>query len=189
MTCIVINSLDALIPQIYFWDKTLHVSDSSSVHHQEFFTVHTTLVYVLQVCWQLASRVRTDLRSSVLILLASCHKPVSTKRVTLILRKFKSCRALLPMLLVNIPSYMNSVLRNKFLILCIYLTDSLYLRERGCEDPSLFLFSTPKGIRVQIRLRNRARDAFWNWPSLLFTWHQGLCPRICENMCNLKRIK
>ena len=23
--------------QIYFWNKILHVSDSSSVHHQEFF--------------------------------------------------------------------------------------------------------------------------------------------------------
>jgi len=30
-----------LISQIYFWNKTLHVSDSSFVHHQEFFTVHT----------------------------------------------------------------------------------------------------------------------------------------------------
>jgi hypothetical protein len=27
------NQLDALISQIYFWNKTLHVSDSSSVHH------------------------------------------------------------------------------------------------------------------------------------------------------------
>ena len=27
-----------------FWNKTLHVSDSSSVHHQEFFTVHTAMV-------------------------------------------------------------------------------------------------------------------------------------------------
>ena len=35
--------------------KTLHVSDSSSVHHQEFFTVHTAMVYVIQVCWQFAS--------------------------------------------------------------------------------------------------------------------------------------
>jgi hypothetical protein len=26
---------DALTPQIYFWNKTLHVSDSSSVHRQE----------------------------------------------------------------------------------------------------------------------------------------------------------
>jgi len=26
---------DALTPQIYFWNKTLHVSDSSSVHQQE----------------------------------------------------------------------------------------------------------------------------------------------------------
>ena len=33
--------------------ETLHVSDSSSVNHQEFFTVHTAMVYVIQVCWQL----------------------------------------------------------------------------------------------------------------------------------------
>jgi len=31
------------------WNKSLHVSDSSSVHHQEFFTVHTAIVYVIQV--------------------------------------------------------------------------------------------------------------------------------------------
>ena len=37
------------ISQIYFWNKTLHVSGSSSVHHQEFFTVHTAMVYVVQV--------------------------------------------------------------------------------------------------------------------------------------------
>jgi len=41
-----------------FWNKTLHVSDSSSVHHQEFGTVHTAMVYVIQVCWQLASGIR-----------------------------------------------------------------------------------------------------------------------------------
>jgi hypothetical protein len=28
------------------WNETLHVSDSSSVHHQEFFTVHT----VIDIC-------------------------------------------------------------------------------------------------------------------------------------------
>jgi len=39
-----------LISQIYFWNETVHVSDNSSVHHQEFFTVHTTMVYVIQVC-------------------------------------------------------------------------------------------------------------------------------------------
>jgi hypothetical protein len=27
-----------------FWNKTLRVSDSSSVHHQEFFTVRTALI-------------------------------------------------------------------------------------------------------------------------------------------------
>ena len=32
-----------------FWNKTLHVSDSSSVHHQEFSTVHTAMVYVIEV--------------------------------------------------------------------------------------------------------------------------------------------
>jgi len=42
--------LDALIFQIYSWNETLHVSESSSVHHQEFFTVHTAMVYVIQVC-------------------------------------------------------------------------------------------------------------------------------------------
>ena len=36
--------------QIYFWNKALHVSDSSSVQHQEIFTVHTAMVYVIQVC-------------------------------------------------------------------------------------------------------------------------------------------
>ena len=49
------NQLDVLNSQIYFWNKTLHVSNNSSVHEQEFFTVHTTMVHVIQ----LASRIRT----------------------------------------------------------------------------------------------------------------------------------
>ena len=44
------NQLGALISQMYFWNKTLHVSDSSSVHHQEFFAIHTAMVYVIKVC-------------------------------------------------------------------------------------------------------------------------------------------
>jgi len=51
---------NALISQIYSWNETLHVSESSSVHHQEFFTVHTAMVYVIQVCWHLASRIRME---------------------------------------------------------------------------------------------------------------------------------
>jgi hypothetical protein len=47
---LIIYLLDAQISQIYFWNETLQVSDSSSVHHQEFFTVHTTVVYVIHVC-------------------------------------------------------------------------------------------------------------------------------------------
>jgi len=43
-----------------FWNKILHVSDSSSVHHKEFFTVHTTMAYVIHVCCQLARGIRTE---------------------------------------------------------------------------------------------------------------------------------
>ena len=34
---------EALISQIYFWNKTLHVSDSFSVHRQDSSTVHTAI--------------------------------------------------------------------------------------------------------------------------------------------------
>ena len=68
---------------ISFWNETLHVSDSSCVRHQEFFTVHTSMVYVIQVCGQLASRIRSPIlillaRSSILILLASCLQSCMT---------------------------------------------------------------------------------------------------------------
>ena len=43
---------------VLFSNETLHVSDRSSVHHQEFFIVHTTMVNVTPVCGQLASRIR-----------------------------------------------------------------------------------------------------------------------------------
>jgi len=42
-------------------NRILHVSDGSSVHHQEFFTVHTAMVYVIQVCWQLTRKVSANL--------------------------------------------------------------------------------------------------------------------------------
>jgi hypothetical protein len=41
-----------------FCYEILHVSDSSSVQHLEFFTLHSAMVYVIQVCRQLASRIR-----------------------------------------------------------------------------------------------------------------------------------
>jgi hypothetical protein len=47
---------------VYSWNETPHVSESSSVNHQEFFTIHTTMVYVIQVCWQIASRIRLELQ-------------------------------------------------------------------------------------------------------------------------------
>jgi len=41
--------------------KLLNVSDSSSVHHQEFLTVHTAIIYVIQVCSQLARKLSANL--------------------------------------------------------------------------------------------------------------------------------
>ena len=59
------------------WNSILILHpDSSSVHHQEFFTVHTAMVYVIQVCWQLANRIRTELMA--LILLARCQQTCMT---------------------------------------------------------------------------------------------------------------
>jgi len=42
------------------WNETLHVSDSSSVHHQGFFTVHTAMVYVIQIFRQRSWRIRME---------------------------------------------------------------------------------------------------------------------------------
>jgi hypothetical protein len=69
--CIVTNFFlikptDPLISQIYFVKK-LHVSGSSSVHHQECSTVRSTLVYVMQVLLQLSSMAS-------LVMLESCHQ-------------------------------------------------------------------------------------------------------------------
>jgi hypothetical protein len=49
---------------ILFWNENLHVSDSSSVHHQELFTIHTAMVYVIQVWRQLSSssRIRMEMQ-------------------------------------------------------------------------------------------------------------------------------
>ena len=63
--------------QIYFWNKTLHVSDSSTVHHQEFFTVHSNgLCHTgFAVSLQAGSGWNSN---SILILLAKpvWHKPL-----------------------------------------------------------------------------------------------------------------
>jgi hypothetical protein len=58
----IIKPTRSLISQIYFGNETLHASDSSSPHHQELFTVHSAMVYVIQVCRQLASRIRMELQ-------------------------------------------------------------------------------------------------------------------------------
>ena len=49
-----IKKIDALISQIHFWNKTLHVSESSSLYHQEIFhCAHSNFVChtrLLTVC-------------------------------------------------------------------------------------------------------------------------------------------
>jgi len=52
---------EALISQIYFCQEILYVSDSSSAHHHEFSTAHSTLVYIMHVWWQLSSTTRMEL--------------------------------------------------------------------------------------------------------------------------------
>ena len=44
------KSFRSSVFQTYFWDKTLHVSESSFVHHQEFFTVHTADLFDIYHC-------------------------------------------------------------------------------------------------------------------------------------------
>ena len=69
------NQMHKFLKFILEWN--LHVSDNSFVRHQEFFTVHTATVYVIQVCRQLSSRIRMEC-SSILILLTSCLQTCMT---------------------------------------------------------------------------------------------------------------
>jgi hypothetical protein len=45
-----------------FGNETLHVSESSFVHHQDLFTVNSAMVYVIQVYRQLSSRIRIEMQ-------------------------------------------------------------------------------------------------------------------------------
>jgi hypothetical protein len=64
-----------------FWNETLHVSDNSSAHHQELFTVHSAMVYVIHVWRQLSSRIRMEsqLHPDPAALLQGGHLPPSNK--------------------------------------------------------------------------------------------------------------
>ena len=57
-----------------FCQETLYVSGSSSAHHQEFSTVHSVLVYVMQVWWQLSSTTWSFLKT---VIKPAWHIPVS----------------------------------------------------------------------------------------------------------------
>jgi hypothetical protein len=59
--------------QIYFGKKLYMFRTVPLSIIQEFFTVYTAMVYVIQVCRQLASRIRMEL-----LLLASCLQKFMT---------------------------------------------------------------------------------------------------------------
>ena len=74
LPCIVIdfflnNQPDALIIQILFCYKTLHVSGIFSAHHQEFSTVHLKLVSFMQVS---DDRLEAVIRNPVKLTSAEC---------------------------------------------------------------------------------------------------------------------
>ena len=50
--------------KMYFWNKALHVSDSSSIHHQEFFTVHTANLYDIHHCCVYSEKIPDDGQSN-----------------------------------------------------------------------------------------------------------------------------
>jgi len=79
LPCVVIdlflnNQPDALIIQILFRYKTLHVSGNLSAHHQEFSTVHSALVSFKQA---FDDRFQAESGCSILTVLGNGHqKPV-----------------------------------------------------------------------------------------------------------------
>jgi hypothetical protein len=58
--------------QILFWNETLHVSDNSFVHRQEFLTIHTAMAYVIQVCRQLILLLESCLQTWMTYTIAEC---------------------------------------------------------------------------------------------------------------------
>ena len=76
LPCIVIdfflnNQPDALIIQILFCYKTLHVSGNLSAHHQQFSTVHSALISFMQV---FDDRIQAQSGWNILTLLGSRHQ-------------------------------------------------------------------------------------------------------------------
>jgi len=79
LQCIIIhfflnNQPDALIIQILFCFKILHVSGILSAHHQEFSTVHSALVSFMKVYDDLFQAESGWNCSSILTLLGSGHQ-------------------------------------------------------------------------------------------------------------------
>ena len=74
---LIIKPTRCTISQIYFGKKFYMFRTVPLSNIRSFFTVHTAVLYVIEVCWQLASRIRME-RSSILILLARCQQTSMT---------------------------------------------------------------------------------------------------------------
>ena len=70
------------------------------------------------------------------------------KRARPLVIKVIACNTLLHILLVCIRSYQKSALRYKFQILDYNYEDTVYLHEKGCEEPWLF-FEAERGLRLK----------------------------------------
>ena len=58
---LMINTIRCIYLSNLFRNETLHDSDNSFAHHQEFFTANIAMVYVIQVCRKLSRRIRMEL--------------------------------------------------------------------------------------------------------------------------------
>jgi len=67
------HPVDALISQIYFVMKIYLFRTVRLSIIRSLFTVHSAMVYVIEVCRQLSSRTRMEL-SSILLLVANSHR-------------------------------------------------------------------------------------------------------------------
>jgi len=83
-------------------------STHSFVHLQEFFTVHTPMLYVIQVCWQLASRIRME---HSLYVIQVCRQLSSRIRMEHSVYVIQVCRQLSSRIRIKHPVYVIQVCR------------------------------------------------------------------------------
>ena len=99
------------------------------MHHQEFFTVHTSMVYVIQICRQ--HNLRAGSGRNVLILLASCQPTCMTYTIA-VCEQWKTPDDAQR----NCPKHVEFYSKNKFekLVHLIDFIKLIYHEERSLND-------------------------------------------------------